>query len=247
MNTFDSIFGGFDRTIPSDDIGFEILNHYNRMVRLIKKTTHVELIQFFMEKLEDNSKGKKISRRILENTIRKVYLKVDKHSQSLMFIQFILPSLNPNKIADVQGKNLSIWWLSTSKGILYFTHAKGGGNYFLLLPSHFFDRLTTRTEDPMSRHVAIGKFFWKMMVQEDLKFFLTKDYEVTVFFKEGAGLGHIRVLSKKDLPVEDTLSILYLKTFISRDMFSQSQIRMEKESSSLAPMNLASKEVDYWD
>jgi len=233
----------FDRTSPHDAIGFEVLSNYSLLMGVCSKLKAEDKKTFddlFHEKMEEaGAVAGRLSRRFLERFAKRVFTDIDPKTQSIHFSQFILPRCkNPARwqTAEMAAKSLTVWWRSTSKGILYFTKPLST-SYGLMFPAHFFDRLTQRAfSKPIERHVAIGRFLWTMMQRHDNKIALNdSDGETMLFFEEGAGLGYLRFLHNRDRSEE--LPIIYLKTFISPDMLSGMQRQAALTAGGLPPID----------
>ena len=107
----------FDRTIPNDDIGFEILNNLIMLKRETKKAT-LSIFDFGMTILSRG--GDYLSRNRVLRFENQVHLKVLYEEKAILICQFKTDGASLKKMCIQSVKAVEIRWRITSKGILYF-------------------------------------------------------------------------------------------------------------------------------
>jgi hypothetical protein len=213
----------FDRTIPNDDIGFEILNNLIMLKRETKKAT-LSIFDFGMTILSRG--GDYLSRNRVLRFENQVHLKVLYEEKAILICQFKTDGASLKKMCIQSVKAVEIRWRITSKGILYFCKP-GNSRVTFLFAAHFFDRFMERgLIDDVSRVTAIGKFLWYTMNRTTNKRHIsTSSGHSYLFCNEGAALGHLRIVTNRES--KRRVPCLFFKTFISREMFSPDQRKIE--------------------
>ena len=221
-----------DRTVPMDDLGFEVLNNllmFGQISRNRDVNDKFDLHEYSMAILERMCDGKGVTRRILQKYQARVNMKVLKDEKIIIFTQFKLN--NPGSIRRVEitsVKCVEIRWRYTDRGNIYFCYPEKSRLWYLY-PSHFFDRFVERgLDEDVPRAHAVGKFLWHVMHRDTNRLYINSDDYTAIFYcDEGAGLGHLRIASDKDNLRE--YPVMLFKTFIGRDMLTQNQLRIEQE------------------
>lgn len=221
------------RAYPPDDIGFEVLNNY-LLFRKMRTGDNLgnDEIERLIEPILDKFHACKVSKRRSDIFQKQVHIKIMKEHNSMLMMQFELDKKRSLKCFSA----VQVRWRSTSGGLMYFC-APPNANVDLIFPAHFFDRFIERGglhDDEHARVKAVGKFLWHLLSRDTNSLAMGGDkMQAELYCDEGAALGYLRVLSDKD--EKDKVPVLFLKTFISRDMFCRDQHRRERELAQVLP------------
>lgn len=226
-----------DRTIPSDETGFEVLNNFLmfRKQATSGRREKLDPIDYILAKAIGTNG--KISRRALQRCTDQVHVKNLIADNVIVFSKFKFDgkgSLLRRELLSL--KTLEVRWRKTPKGIMYCCKPCNS-SYYMLFCAHFFDRFVERglEDDSVTRLLAVGKFLWTLLQRETNKGWVSDGGEMRFFCDEGAALGFKRVMTNRGGTLK--VPVVFFKTFISREMFTLQQERIEQGADYLPPLN----------